>query len=734
MRLRDAAYRCGQSPTPRPWLPMAPAMTATRSWITAAAASARSAGSSWWKFDIRTAVFERITAGIGLPRHRGALRRDGAPVRRRDRGGKATSAFAEAKKSSRRCCELKARRAEEPASVVDAGRTTFRRPMACASATKSGALRSAKIRPRLHGRHATDVHPHDRRLHRVHEPDRARDHVLHRCGQADVQERQDCHKAARKPRYRRASATNLSDLDATAQAELVRRGDASPRELVDAAIARIEKHNPALGAVIIPLFEQARATADDAPHGPFRGVPILIKDIIATVGGVLYTAGLKPLREANYTSPQRQLPRRPRCAAPASSIVGKTNTSEFGIVPSAEPPAWPPARNPYDTTRSTGGSSGGSAAAVAAGMVPIAHANDGGGSIRIPASCCGLFGLKPSRGRVSFAPNYGDVNGGLVNEHVVARSVRDSAAILDILAGMQPGDPYTAPPQLAPYAPRSACRRGKLRIALRDPAHHARRRRSSSRIPIASPPSQHTAKLLESLGHHVEHAEIEATRNPDWVPTSSRSGRSASRTARSARRAASAARSRARGRAADVGPRGARPPRQRRRVRRGLGAGSTAPRAAIADVLQPLRPLADAHGDRAARSARHVQVAARRHPRRHLRAGDFAPFTPLFNATGQPACSLPLYRNAAGLPIGVQLVAAYGREDLLFRIAAQLEAAQPFDARGDPASSWSRRARLRRRCQRREHFAQLVSARESRLRTVFSFDLEDRRDVCHRPL
>src|SRR5690349_7397983 len=170
-----------------------------------------------------------------------------------------------------------------------------------------------------------------------------------------------------------------------------------------------------------------------------------------------------PLKRANYRAPaDSHLVATLRRAG--FVIVGKTNTSECGIVPTAEPPAWPPSRNPYDTSRSTGGSSGGSAAAVASGMVPVAHANDGGGSIRIPASCCGLFGLKPSRGRVSFAPNYGDVNNGLVNEHVVARSVRDSAAILDLLVGLQPGDPYSAPPQLGPYAAEVSVPPGKLKI------------------------------------------------------------------------------------------------------------------------------------------------------------------------------------------------------------------------------------------------------------------------------
>ncbi|MEO8706009.1 MAG: amidase, partial [Kofleriaceae bacterium] len=308
----------------------------------------------------------------------------------------------------------------------------------------------------------------------------------------------------------------VSDLDATACAALVKSGEASPRELVDAAIARVERHNAELGAVIVSLYDEARVQAAAAPHGPFRGVPILIKDICATVGGALHTAGLLPLKRAGFRVPvDSHLVAALRRAG--FVVIGKTNTSELGILPSAEPPAWPPSRNPYDTTRTTGGSSGGSACAVATGMVPIAHANDGGGSIRIPASCCGLFGLKPSRGRVSFAPHLGDVNGGLVNEHVVTRSVRDSAAVLDALVGMQPGDPYTAPTQLTPYLSELTSPSGPLRIGF------ATRHVSAKGGLVESHPDciaavAHAAKLLESLGHRVEPVEIEALFDPDWVP------------------------------------------------------------------------------------------------------------------------------------------------------------------------------------------------------------------------
>ena len=469
---------------------------------------------------------------------------------------------------------------------------------------------------------------------------------------------------------------HLADLDATGQAELVRTGQATPRELVDAAITRIERDNPELGAFCMPRFDAARAEAETAPHGPFRGVPIAIKDICAMVAGELQTSGMIPMKRAGFRAPvDSYLVAALRRAG--FVVVGKTVSSELGIVPSAEPPAWPPARNPYDVTRSTGGSSGGSAGAVAAGLVPIAHANDGGGSIRIPASCCGLFGLKPSRGRISFAPHLGDINGGLVNEHVVTRSVRDSAAVLDLLAGIQPGDPYTAPPQLGPYAAELTVPPGKLRIG------YATRHPTLDGTLIESHPDccaavAHVARLLESLGHHVELVEIEALRDPEWIP------RFLCIWAVGVTMELDDARD---------------------QIGRAIEQGEVEPLTWACNELGKLVP-----GPAYAEAWRWIQRASRRVAAAFeeidlwltptvtsppvplgtfastpddplagiFRAADFAPFTAPFNATGQPACSLPLYRNAAGLPIGVQLAAPYGREDLLLRVAAQLEAAQPF--------------------------------------------------------
>ncbi len=264
----------------------------------------------------------------------------------------------------------------------------------------------------------------------------------------------------------------LAALDATEAARWVREGRVSPRELVDGAIARIEKLNGPLNAVITPLFEAARSAADAAlPDGPFRGVPFLLKDLDTLSAGEPFHAGMAFLKQADYRPGHSSyLTEKFRNAGLVT--VGKTNTPELGLQVTTEPDAYGPSRNPWNTEYSTGGSSGGSAAAVAAGMVPAAHASDGGGSIRVPASECGLVGLKPSRGRVSLGPEYGDYWDGLVISHVVSRSVRDTAGLLDAVAGEMPGDPYTARPPLRAYVDELTREPGRLRIGLmtRSPA------------------------------------------------------------------------------------------------------------------------------------------------------------------------------------------------------------------------------------------------------------------------
>lgn len=468
----------------------------------------------------------------------------------------------------------------------------------------------------------------------------------------------------------------LSDLDATGAAELVRAGQLSAAELVEASIDRIERHNPELGAVIVPLFDQARQSLGALPDGPFRGVPIVIKDLIATVAGTPYAGGVPALKRADYR-PDHDSYLITALRRAGFVLVGKTNTSELGIVPSAEPPCWPPSRNPYDLSRTTGGSSGGSAGAVAAGLVPIGHANDGGGSIRIPASCCGLFGLKPSRGRISLGPDFGDINGGLVNELMVTRSVRDAAAVLDLLSGVRPGDPYCAPTPLRPFSAELGAPVERMRIGFAT-EHLGADGRLQQSHPDCVAAVADAAALLASLGHIVEPAEPPTLRDPEWVPRFIAIWTTAVVT-------------------------------NLDEIAAGLGRPLQEDDVEVLTWgLYHLGKMITASGYCAA--WRWIQRATRRMATFWdtydlwltptvtappppigafasppddplagiMAASDFAPFTAPFNATGQPAASVPLYKNAAGLPIGVQLVAAYGREDILLRAAAQLELARPF--------------------------------------------------------
>ena len=253
----------------------------------------------------------------------------------------------------------------------------------------------------------------------------------------------------------------LALLDATAQAELVRTGQVSPAELVTAAIERIEALNPVLNAVVTPVFDRAAEAARAGPAGPFAGVPYLVKDLAVEMEGVRFTEGSVFL--ASHVSRfDSELVLRLRRAGLV--ILGKTNTPEFGMAPACEPVLFGPTRNPWDTRRSTSGSSGGSAAAVASGMVPFAHGNDLGGSLRYPASACGLFALKPTRARNPFGPEYGDVAAGGAVEHALTRSVRDSAALLDATSGPDLGDPYWAPPPARPFLAEVGADPGRLRI------------------------------------------------------------------------------------------------------------------------------------------------------------------------------------------------------------------------------------------------------------------------------
>jgi amidase len=474
---------------------------------------------------------------------------------------------------------------------------------------------------------------------------------------------------------------DLSRLDATAQAALVRSGEATPLELVDAAIERIERVNPDLNAVITPLFDGARAAAaGDLPDGPFRGVPFLLKDLSAHSAGDPFHEGMAFLKERGWIE-RSDTALAARFRAAGLVTVGKTNTPELGILPTTEPLAYGPSRNPWDTGRSTGGSSGGSAAAVAAGLVPMAHANDGGGSIRIPASECGLVGLKPTRARVSSGPEFGDVMGGLTCELVVSRSVRDTAAVLDAVHGMEPGDPYSAPDPAGPYVDELGRDPGALRIGLMTQS-------PGGAVPVHADcvaAAESAGRLLESLGHAVDASYPKAMDDPDytghfitfWAAGAAWSLDYWSRrtgdpvTADDVEPLTWAL--------AEVGRTGSSADWLWGRVWLQVNAREVASwwteghdLLLTPTIAEPPPPLGsfDSPPDNPLHGL--------------FRAAELVPFTPPFNVTGQPAISLPLHWSADGLPIGVQLVAPFGREDVLLRVASQLEAAQPWAARRPP--------------------------------------------------
>jgi amidase len=464
--------------------------------------------------------------------------------------------------------------------------------------------------------------------------------------------------------------TDVTWLDATAQAELVRSGEVSPADLVEAAIARIEAVNPRLDAVIRTRFGQARAQAAGAlPDGPFRGVPILLKDLGCLMAGEPTAFGVGPLRDlawpvTSYLAEQ--------FLAAGFIPLGRTNVPELGTTVTTEPRSFPPARNPWQTGHSTGGSSGGSAAAVASGMVAVAHANDGGGSIRIPASECGLVGLKPTRGRVSHGPLIGEGWAGGTIDGAVTRTVRDAAAVLDVISARMPGEPYYPPPLPRPLRQEVGAGPGRLRVGVLD--------RPGADVFLDDPQCQEAvavaARLLESLGHHVEESAPAAMFEPRFVGhfnTIIAADTEATFQAFEAALGRQIADS-------EIEPRNA----LYRQAGQGLPAvaylqarawlGMWARRMAdwwtSHDVL--VTPTLGAPPPELG----WFTAAGPEHE--GPRIASFIPYTAQFNMTGQPAVSLPLHWTPDGLPVGVQLVAGYGREDLLIQVASQLEQAAPW--------------------------------------------------------
>ncbi len=461
--------------------------------------------------------------------------------------------------------------------------------------------------------------------------------------------------------------------DAVGLAELVRTEKVSPAELVDASIERLEALEPKLSLLVSDSFERARKEAAGAlPDGPFRGVPFLLKDAVQHSEGDPYGHGLPSLKGISWRSPHdTELARRYRQSGLV--LLGRTKVPELTMSSTTEPLAYGPAHNPWDTGRSTGGSSGGSAAAVAAGIVPVAHGNDMGGSIRIPSSCCGAVGLKPSRWRTSFAPDYGEYWGPLTHEHVITRTVRDSAAVLDATAGPVPGDLQMAPPPARPWLSEVGADPGKLRIGL------------MLDLPNGGPvdpecvrAATDTAALLEELGHHVEpFSGACLTNEPGSMGMSTLIGVGlASEVVKWEQRlgitmddlepmpAAMVAAGRATSaldlvRAVDAFAAWS------REIAALTGAFDVLLSPTMA-ILPPL--LGTLSGDQ---------------PLEQCFAGwgAMCGFALPFDVSGQPAISLPLHVSESGLPIGIQLVAAYGREDLLFRLSGQLEQASPWAGR-----------------------------------------------------
>jgi amidase len=460
---------------------------------------------------------------------------------------------------------------------------------------------------------------------------------------------------------------------ATELAEIVRSGEVSSRELVESSLERIEELNPALNAFVEVDAEGALSAADSVRAGderPFAGVPVAIKNN-RPVRGLRLTYGCTLMHDF-VSEYDHNVTRRLRDAG--FVIVGTTTLPEYGILPTSEARVFGPTRNPWDLARTPGGSSGGAAAAVASGMVPVAHGNDGGGSVRIPAACCGLVGLKPARGRISPAPELGDSSLGI--DGMLTRTVGDTAAILDVLAGYEPGDATWAPAPQEPFAASAEREPGRLRIAATVTPPIA----AAEVDPVCAGAVEDAAGLLRSLGHDVELVD------PPWqedglselfgVVFSTQIALSIAYSGRLAGHEPTSE---------DMEPMSW----AIYSMIRGLGAveslAATVQLQAFARRLVTyLAPfdvlLTPALAERPLPIGT-LDTAAPDPMATFTRSGLFTPFTPVFNASGQPAVSVPLYQGQDGLPLGVQLVGRPAGEGALLALASQLEAALPWARR-----------------------------------------------------
>ncbi len=467
---------------------------------------------------------------------------------------------------------------------------------------------------------------------------------------------------------------DYEQFDGLGLAQLVKRGETTAEVLLEAAIARTEARDGGLGAVVIRMFEEARKALEEGlPKGPFEGVPFLLKDLHLAWPGVRLTNGSKLF--ADYVHEvESELVTRYRKAGLV--VFGKTHSPEYGLTTTTETRLFGQTRNPWNPGHTSGGSSGGAAAAVAAGLLPIANASDGGGSIRIPASCCGLFGLKPTRGRTPFGPDVGEGWGGMSGVHAVSRSVRDSAALLDATAGPDLGAPYAAQPPARPFLDEVADAPGKLRIAIQTVTWNGFEPHADCLAALRD-----AVELCQDLGHHVEEAPFAV--DPAVLGPATLTIIAANTRAMMEERAAQLGRPLAE---ADVEPGTwalAQLALQRdaadyvcamrtihatgRALARHLESYDTILSPTMATPPLPLGLLSLSNPDTAAQGPALLQTIG---------------YTQLANVAGNPAMSVPLFWNRAGLPIGVQFIGRIDDEATLFRLAGQLEAARPwFDRR-----------------------------------------------------
>jgi amidase len=462
--------------------------------------------------------------------------------------------------------------------------------------------------------------------------------------------------------------------DGLALGDLVRRGEVTACELLEAAIARAEAVNPQINAFVWRGYDQARASAKSykPDQQPFAGVPLVLKDLGGLCAGMPTRAGSSFVPDTPSTTDSYMV----RCLRRAGFIpFAKTNVPEFGLPPFTEPRLYGPARNPWDVSRTPGGSSGGSAAAVAAGVVPVAHASDGGGSIRIPAACCGLVGLKPTRARNSLGPEIGDIMSGLVSEGVVSRTVRDTAAALDATSGYMPGDPYAAPPPARPFLDEVSTKPASLRIAFTTHAPYGAV--VDTEITVATGA---TAKLCEQLGHQVTEAGFDMDAHKVGRSFLTVYGTGLARTidavAGATGREPKASDFEAmtwnfyeRGRRvtgsqylAAIG--------HMHRVARFFAEFFAAYDVWLTPTLGSLPlPVGLINVDAPGANLADPRIAA------------FVLYNSIYNLSGQPAISLPLQQSKNGLPIGMLFGAGYARESTLLQLAGQLEEAQPWRRR-----------------------------------------------------